>query len=604
MDVYGANTCFLSMLSIQAAHAYLKMVFPEAEPGKGVRIAFFDSGFRFDHRCLQHLHERDAIVASYDFVDRDTTVWDPDSVVSDSFHPFWRNDEHGTQVASLAGAYDPPYFSGVAWGAEFVFARTEQIDVEIHAEEDNWAEAVVWAESLGVDIISSSLGYSTGFSDTVIIVNDDGMSDTLFDYAKSDLDGKTTIVSRAARYAAERGIIVVNAAGNEQFWGDTSLSAPADVEEVISVGSVDRDGTLSVFSSLGPTGDGRNKPDLVAPGGRLFLPNVYEPDDTGYSARGSGTSFATPLIAGGCALIRQSNPGLNAGELRSRIYRFCSLPVNEEVSRNAYGRGIPDVLRSCMRQDDELFLMVRDGAGEPIKDVIVSDSHDTTVGSTDLQGVLATRLPGGGPAVLYVHIGNRTREVIVDSTPFWQILVPCSLVVTVRNSEGKVIPDVNISAGGQSVSWSLKTDSSGNAVITDFIVSEVKLSFSKPGYERIDTSAALSVHAGDTFVVCMTTNLDPLFQVYPTVFRKRAHDRLFVNFVAGGERIADKWLHASIRSLNGNVVWKKSVMTDGSSVALEWDVTTGSGADASSGLYFLVLFYDGKNYRQKILIAE
>lgn len=599
--IYGAIDDFLSMLSIPPAHTYLKTFFPEADPGEGILIAFFDSGFRFDHRCFRHLHTRGAIVDAYDFVDRDTTVWDPDSVVSDYSHPLGGNDEHGTQVLSLVAAYDPPYFTGAAWGAKFLFARTERIDVEVHTEEDNWAEAVVWAEESGADIISSSLGYSTGFSDTVIISNEDGTSDTLVDYTKADLDGNTTIVSRAARHAAERGVIIVNAAGNEQAWGDTSLSAPADVEEVISVGSVGRDGRLSPFSSLGPAADGTPKPDLVAPGGGVFLPDVYDVNDAAYAARGSGTSFATPFIAGACALVKQSSSGLDAGQVRERLYRFCRPSVSGEASRNAYGRGIPDVLRSCMRHEDELFLVMRNGAGGPMEGVHVCTSHHDTVGTTDSRGILSARLINGVPAELYVHIGDRTRTVVVDSTPYWKILAPCTLKVIVRNQEDEPVPSVTVSVSDGNTSWTLKADSSGTAYVTDFIISEVELSLSRPGYVRLDTSAVLSERSGE-LILTMASNPEPVFRVYPTVFRGGRHNRLFIDFASGGKDPVEKWLHASVRSLNGNLIWSKSEFTNGTSVALEWDVKDGHAI--VPGMYYLMLTYRGRNYCQKILIAE
>ena len=351
-SIYGYSFDQLNLVNIPAAHRYLTEERKFAAPGEGVFIAFFDSGFRLRHKSLQNVkHGR--IKATYDFLDNDTSVGDPDSVSSDTSHPYFHNDVHGSMTLSLVAGFDPGNFMGAAWGADFALARTENtywdttdgLETEIHSEEDDWAAAVVWAESLGVDIISSSLGYRDGFQDSTVIT--DGRSyRKVNDYQYSDLDGKTTIVSRAAMYAVQRGIIVVNAMGNEGADSLGTLCAPADVEGVVSVGALNRTGkSIASFSSTGPTADGRVKPDLVAKGESVIVPEIYG-DDLKYISA-DGTSFATPIIAGLCALVLQSMPNKSSERLRNHLYATCSFLPGQTTINNLFGHGLPDALKAC-----------------------------------------------------------------------------------------------------------------------------------------------------------------------------------------------------------------------------------------------------------------
>lgn len=351
--LYGYSFEQLNIINIPAAHRYLTEDRKFSAPGKGVLIALFDTGFRLKHKSLQKV-KQERIKATFDFIDNDTSVADPDSVASDFAHPYYHNDLHGSTTLSLIAGYDPGNFMGAAWGAEFALARTEntyiidptnQLETEIHSEEDDWAAAVVWAESLGVDIISSSLGYRDGFQDTVSIA--DGKSyRKVNDYQYSDLDGKTTIVSRAAMYAVQRGIIVVNAMGNEGAGKPGTLCAPADVDGVISVGALDRTGdVIAFFSSTGPTSDGRIKPDLVVRGESVSIPAIY--GDSSMYVLGSGTSFATPIVAGLCALVVQSMQNKNSDRVKKCLYASCKFLPEQLVMNNVFGRGLPDALKAC-----------------------------------------------------------------------------------------------------------------------------------------------------------------------------------------------------------------------------------------------------------------
>ncbi len=610
--VGGSATQQLAMLRIPEAHRYLSFVSHGTEPGQGVRIAFFDSGFRLDHRCFSHLHTRHRIIATYDFIDNDTTVADPDSVVHNRKHPLWGNDFHGTEVLSTVAALDTPWYCGAAWGAEFLLARTEDayydtithLEHELHLEEDNWAAAVVWAESLGVDIISSSLGYRYDFQDTVIIERGDGTTDTIVDYLKSDLDGRTTVVSRAARYAVDRGIIVVNSVGNEQNDGDTSLSAPADVDGVIAVGAVNYNGGLAWFSSLGPSADGRLKPDLVAPGVSIALPDVLRPAVGDYSETNDGTSFATPLVAGVCALLRQAHPSMTATQLRERLFSYCRLLPAQNTPDNYFGRGLPDAVRSCMTGDQEVFLAVRDTGGIPLNGVTVVTAAGDTVGTTSADGIL--RLTGDSTiSALWFTSENRERRIVVESLPWFSEVSPCTLTVKVIDDQTRPIAAVTAAVYSGADAWVEQGDSLGVVSVTSFFPQEVSFTVSKIGYGKSDTVKAMISKASLEWTVTLHGAPRPRFEVYPTVVRRRHDDdRLLIRF-APLEGVLEQHIHISIRSLSGALVWQSDVVSsEGTPVDLQWQARTIGGSRIAPGTYFVLLSCEGKQYRKPFIIAE
>lgn len=350
-SLYGELDYHLRMCNIPAAHEYLQAK-GMGDPGSGVLMGFFDCGFRLDHKVFSHTREN--VIAVRDFVDGDETVQDPDSVATDYSHDYYQNDVHGTQTLALVAGYSPGDYMSIAWGAQFVLARTENSpnppnELEERIEEDNWAAAVVWAESLGVDIVSSSLGYRDGFTDPEE------------DYTYEDIDGNTTVVSRAAAQAVRRGMLIVNSMGNEGADSSGTLTAPADVEGVISVGAVDRSENIAFFSSTGPTSDGRIKPDVLALGTNVPVPAPYSADLASYTYQ-NGTSFSTPVVSGICALISQASNYSWAEQVRNRLFSSCRFAEYQTDVDNRYGRGIPDALAACM-DENEIFVKLKDSAG-------------------------------------------------------------------------------------------------------------------------------------------------------------------------------------------------------------------------------------------------
>ena len=244
--------------------------------GEGVVVAVFDAGFpNLSHEVFASL----SIVAERDFVESRDSVRES-------------TDAHGTNTLSTLGGYAPGQLIGPAYAASFILAVTEDARSETPVEEDNWTAAAEWAEALGADVISSSLGYL-----------DFDLPYT--SYTAQDMNGETAITTRAAARAAERGIIVVNSAGNQGLDPSrNTLGAPADGVRVVSVGAVSRAGSRAAFSSVGPTADGRIKPDVAAMGVGVKVARHLEH----FYGVASGTSFSCPLTAGVVALIVQAHP--------------------------------------------------------------------------------------------------------------------------------------------------------------------------------------------------------------------------------------------------------------------------------------------------------
>jgi serine protease AprX len=283
--------------------------------GKGVLICMLDTGFKnFTHQALDHLD----IQATWDFVNDDPNVFDEDGQMG--------LGNHGTQTLGTIGGYHPGELVGPAYGASYILGKTENTDWERHIEEDHWVAGAEWADDLGADIISSSLGYRYEFTD--------GEED----YTSEDMDGETAIVTQGANIAASRGILIVNSAGNEgpALPGENTIIAPADSPHVIAAGAVHPSGIRVEFSSMGPTADGRVKPDVMAQGY-----DVYTVEIGGFSIYDSvaGTSFACPLTAGVAALILEINPTWTNQDIMEAIKSTADNSSNPD---SEYGWGIVD----------------------------------------------------------------------------------------------------------------------------------------------------------------------------------------------------------------------------------------------------------------------
>jgi subtilisin family serine protease len=268
--------------------------------GSGVWICMMDTGFNnLAHVAMQNID----VLITYDFVNSDSIVADEVGQMGD--------DNHGTWTLSTIAGYAPGDLIGPAYGATYILAKTENTTWERHIEEDAWVAAAEWADSIGADIISSSLGYSDGFTDGEA------------NYTWGDMDGNTTIVTIGADIAASRGILVVNSAGNEGPVDApaNTLVAPSDGDSVLCVGAVNSSGDRVGFSSVGPTADGRIKPDVMAMGLAVRAVSVYNTTDY---VSVNGTSFSCPLTAGAAALILEAKPNATNAEIMDALRQTAS----------------------------------------------------------------------------------------------------------------------------------------------------------------------------------------------------------------------------------------------------------------------------------------
>ncbi len=296
---YGSARLNISTVKGEALHQ-------QGFKGAGMDIAVIDAGFQQlkNNPAFHNIHIKGA--KSFVFENDD-----PYSI-----------DAHGVWVTSCMAVNKPGTYVGTAPEANYWLLRTEDSASEFPIEEDYWTNAIEFADSAGVDIVNSSLSYS------------DGYYHPAKRYTADDMDGKTALASRAANMAFKKGIFIVNCAGNEQKW----VGAPADSPSVLTLGSINSNGSASIFTSWGMTADGRIKPDVMAMGGSASVINT-----SGKAENRSGTSYASPIICGLVACLWQAYPTLTNSDLMEIIRKSADRASNAELS---FGYGIADMQKA------------------------------------------------------------------------------------------------------------------------------------------------------------------------------------------------------------------------------------------------------------------
>jgi subtilisin family serine protease len=279
-----------------------------------------DTGFQRDcHPALK----AQIVEAEWDFINGDDdTSYDPDQ--DDPGQPF-----HGSITLCAVGGYELGRYIGPAYNAHFILAKTEDVTDEQPIEEDRWVQGIEWADSLGADIVSSSLGYTKW-------------------YTYEDLDGNTAVTTIASDIAASKGIVVVQSAGNMRTHDWYYVIVPADADSIIAVGAVDSLGYLADFSSAGPTYDDRTKPEVCARGVNTVSASPFETSSV--YRQYDGTSLSAPLVSGAAALILQAHPDWSPVVVRQAMMETAD---NASSPDNDYGWGIIDVMAAIHWSEKE-----------------------------------------------------------------------------------------------------------------------------------------------------------------------------------------------------------------------------------------------------------
>lgn len=281
--------------------------------GQNVDIAQFDSGWKGVNLTspFAHLYTSGRVKDVKNFVRNSSDVY--------------TDDTHGTSVLSVMAGLIPNAYTGGSYLANYYLYETEDKLEEYRVEEYNWAFAAERADSIGVDVINSSLGYNQ-------------FDDPSMDYTKANLDGKTSVISITAKKAISKGMVVVTSAGNEGAKAWQTITMPADVDGILAVGAITSDGFKSSFSSIGPTADGRIKPDVVALGSATATIN-----SSGSLTTTNGTSVASPLITSLVAGLIQLFPNTSPQKIYEAIIYSASQSNNPD---NQLGYGIPNFSRA------------------------------------------------------------------------------------------------------------------------------------------------------------------------------------------------------------------------------------------------------------------
>lgn len=299
---YGPSNTQITQIGVDCLHNL-------GYRGQNMTIAIIDDGFNQanTNQVFDSLYNENRVLGTYDFVAGNTSVYE--------------DDQHGAEVMSCIAGNTPGQLIGTGPKASLWLLRSEDVNSEKPVEEDNWVVAAEYADSVGADICSSSLGYNT-------------FDNSAYNHTIADLNGKTAPCSIAATMAARKGMIVVVAAGNEGGNSWNRITVPGDADSICTVGAVNGSGVHASFSSVGPTADGRIKPDISTMGENAY---ICGPGFNFFA--GNGTSFACPIAAGAVACLWQAHPTKTNMQILNAIKATASKASSPD---NTYGWGIPN----------------------------------------------------------------------------------------------------------------------------------------------------------------------------------------------------------------------------------------------------------------------
>lgn len=512
VNEYGPSFTQLNLSDIPMVHS-------KGIDGRNVLVGLLDSGF--DWKRHTALSTRD-VIAEYDF------VFD-DSVTANQSQDVPGQDFHGTLVFSIIGGYRDSILIGSAFNSSFLLAKTEYIATETHVEEDNYAAALIWMENLGVDITSSSLGYSE--------------FDTGEDsYTYEDMNGKTTIVSKAVDLAFERGVVTFTSAGNEGNTKWKYITAPADAFNVIAVGSVDAQNNLASFSSVGPTYDGRLKPEVVAMGVSVYGALAGTTNDYRYA---NGTSTSSPIAAGVAALLLSKFPHLTNSQVRSIILESSS---NSQSPNNQIGYGLISAKRALE------FPNIKQVNGSYLLNKIFFDE------SKNPNSIQLYISENGSTFTSYNY------NTFKDDT--YEFILPAF-------SNGKKLEF-----------YFTYQDSSGNVVRVP----------SDKTYKLFYGSLNISLNLN-----LSSNNLDyTVSDIYPNPFLPLKNKVVRINYRSSG----NESFRLSIIDASGRSVKEISQISNSGENVIEWDGTNDEKILCSSGVYYFLITLNGKQFGKKLILLK
>lgn len=360
---YGSSANQIQMLNGQVIHQ-------QNNTGSGKIIAVIDAGFPGVNTAqpFKKLIDNNQILGGYDFVNKNAN--------------FYTGDDHGTKVLSTMGGYKENSLVGTAPDASYYLFITENTATENPVEESYWVEAAERADNLGVDIITTSLGYF-------------GFDELRYSHTYSDMNGVTNFISRGAEIAFSKGIIVVSAAGNEGNQVEKHIGGPSDAVSVITVGSVTASKNKSSFSSIGPSYDGRIKPEVMAQGSAAFVS-----DASGNIVTANGTSFSCPIMAGMIASLWQAFPSKTNKEIRQMILQSSDRFTAPD---NNYGYGIPNFGSTlgveAFQSESSLFSVFPNPAETTVSFLFESSTASVSIFSVLGQKIIEKQITNQNPVL-------------------------------------------------------------------------------------------------------------------------------------------------------------------------------------------------------------